>query len=118
MRMRLCCTSSDMSIPQHHRSHCFIDESHGCRTVLDTQRQQCGGLPVRHSESEAANPLPGAFSCQRAGEVRRMVRIVAMGASEGGVEAVRTLTSRLPTDFPAAVLIVVHVGAGPKRCMS
>lgn len=42
-----------------------------------------------------------------------MARIVAIGASQGGVEALHALLPKLPADFPAAILIVVHVGAGP-----
>ena len=35
--------------------------------------------------------------------------IVSIAASAGGIQAVRTLLSRLPADFPAAVLIVQHL---------
>jgi two-component system, chemotaxis family, protein-glutamate methylesterase/glutaminase len=37
-------------------------------------------------------------------------RVVAIGASAGGVDALRQLTGALPDDFPAALLIVLHVG--------
>ena len=37
--------------------------------------------------------------------------IVAIGASAGGVEALQKLVSGLPDDFPAAVLIVMHLPA-------
>jgi two-component system, chemotaxis family, protein-glutamate methylesterase/glutaminase len=47
-----------------------------------------------------------------------MAPIVAVGASEGGIEAFRTLFSRLPADFPAAILAVLHVGAGPSTLPS
>jgi two-component system chemotaxis response regulator CheB len=40
-----------------------------------------------------------------------LARVVAIGASQGGVEALRTLVSALPRDFPAAVLVVLHTGA-------
>lgn len=42
-----------------------------------------------------------------------MARIVAIGASQGGVEALHRLALGLPGDFPAPVLVVVHIGAGP-----
>jgi two-component system, chemotaxis family, protein-glutamate methylesterase/glutaminase len=38
----------------------------------------------------------------------RMQRIVVIGASSGGIEALRTLLAALPGDFPAAVCVVVH----------
>jgi two-component system, chemotaxis family, protein-glutamate methylesterase/glutaminase len=36
---------------------------------------------------------------------------IAVGASAGGVDALRDLTSHLPPDLPAAVVIVLHVGS-------
>lgn len=38
--------------------------------------------------------------------------IVAIGASAGGVEALRTLVRNLPADLPAAVFVVVHFPEG------
>ncbi len=37
--------------------------------------------------------------------------IVVIGASMGGVDAIRALTAALPTGFAAAVFVVLHVGA-------
>jgi two-component system chemotaxis response regulator CheB len=38
--------------------------------------------------------------------------IIAIGASAGGVEALKTVVSQLPADFPAALFVVVHVYSG------
>ncbi len=37
--------------------------------------------------------------------------IIVIGASAGGVEAIRTLAAGLPADFDAAVFVVLHIGA-------
>jgi len=41
--------------------------------------------------------------------------LVVMGASRGGVEALSRLCARLPADFGAAVLAVLHVDAHPSQ---
>lgn len=37
--------------------------------------------------------------------------VVVMGASLGGLSALRTIFSRLPADFPAPILVTMHVGS-------
>ncbi len=39
-----------------------------------------------------------------------MIRIVAVGTSSGGLEALRVLLGALPADFPAPLCIVMHTG--------
>jgi two-component system chemotaxis response regulator CheB len=38
-------------------------------------------------------------------------RCVVIGASAGGLEALKDLVSRLPVDFPAPVFVVMHIAA-------
>jgi two-component system chemotaxis response regulator CheB len=40
-------------------------------------------------------------------------RVVVIGASAGGVQALQELVAGLPADFPAALLMVLHVGSHP-----
>ena len=40
-----------------------------------------------------------------------MKQLVVIGASAGGVRALSLLVQRLPPDFPAPILIVLHIGA-------
>ena len=42
-----------------------------------------------------------------------MARIVVVGASQGGVEALHSLVGALPEEFTAPLLIVQHIGASP-----
>ena len=41
----------------------------------------------------------------------RMQKIVVIGGSAGSIDALKVILNGLPPDFPAAVLVVVHVGA-------
>ncbi len=47
----------------------------------------------------------------RSGDVPGSQTIIVVGASVGGVEALRVLAAGLPADLPAAMLIVLHIGA-------
>jgi two-component system chemotaxis response regulator CheB len=44
--------------------------------------------------------------------------VVVIGASAGGMEALRTLVSRLPADLPAAVFVVWHMSPGVKSVLA
>ncbi|CAL8481346.1 chemotaxis protein CheB [Caballeronia sp. S22] len=41
--------------------------------------------------------------------------IVVVAASLGGLQALRTILSSLPADFPASIFIVMHIGAWPSQ---
>jgi two-component system, chemotaxis family, protein-glutamate methylesterase/glutaminase len=43
--------------------------------------------------------------------------IVVVGASAGGVEALRALVGKLPRDLPAAILVVLHVAPDHKSIL-
>lgn len=42
---------------------------------------------------------------------RALPTIIAIGASAGGVDAIRWLIAQLPQDLPASVFVVLHIGA-------
>ncbi|MBE8525449.1 chemotaxis protein CheB [Amycolatopsis sp. H6(2020)] len=44
--------------------------------------------------------------------------LVVVGASAGGVEVLRTVVSALPPDFPAAVLVTMHLSAGTQSALA
>ncbi|HWE99182.1 MAG TPA: chemotaxis protein CheB [Caulobacteraceae bacterium] len=44
--------------------------------------------------------------------------IIAIAGSTGGLEATKTLCSALPADLPAAVLLVIHVGAQSRNLLA
>ena len=47
-----------------------------------------------------------------------MARIVVVGASQGGVQALHALVQALPREFTAPLLIVQHIGASPSMLPS
>jgi two-component system chemotaxis response regulator CheB len=44
--------------------------------------------------------------------------IITIGVSADGLDALKTIVSNLPADFPAAVFIVRHIGAGGRKLLA
>lgn len=63
--------------------------------------------------ADAPRPAAPAFNPATSSAVARMRRLplVALGASTGGPQALRTILSAWPREFPAAVLVAQHISA-------
>ncbi len=53
-----------------------------------------------------------SFQGERRVDDKALSRVVAIGISTGGPQALHVLLSQLPKDFPAGILIVQHMSAG------
>lgn len=54
----------------------------------------------------------------RAGETRRPIDVIAIGASAGAIETLRIVLASLPGSFRAALLLVVHVPANGESLLA
>ncbi len=68
---------------------------------IDRIERLTGPAPPRHRPAQAAPPT--------ARTEQSLDRLVVIGASTGGPQALRTILAPLPTDFPAAIVIVQHM---------
>jgi two-component system, chemotaxis family, protein-glutamate methylesterase/glutaminase len=75
----------------------------GANVALSTRR--LGGAP-------AAKAVVPPQSCAPDGLARRKVRLIGIGASTGGPQALATVLADLPGDLEAAVVVVQHMADG------
>ena len=65
--------------------------------------------PPAATRGDSSSKLPGLVRAQASGPT--LPPMVAIGASTGGPEAVATILSSLPANFPACVAVVQHIAA-------
>jgi two-component system response regulator WspF len=98
----------------------FDAMGYGAIDAVDTPVLGCGDLqesavPFLHKIDTLAKLvgtrrfMPSADTFNDTWIITRRERLVAIGASAGGPAALTAILSRLPKDFPAAVVIVQHV---------
>lgn len=59
-----------------------------------------------------SRPLPEHGTIKRATAIKTPERVLAIGASTGGPNALNYLLPRIPQNFPVAILVVQHMPAG------
>jgi two-component system chemotaxis response regulator CheB len=87
--------------------HLYSDQyAHAC---------ECGILSVPKKERPrqyGLRPAPPFYSSFGDTTTRgTKMKIVVMGGSAGAIKAIKSILPMLPQDFPAAILIVTHIGA-------
>jgi two-component system chemotaxis response regulator CheB len=66
----------------------------------------------RRPQERKGGVISGASKAGMTAPATPGLKAVAIGASTGGPQAIQTILSRLPKDFPAPLLIVQHIAAG------
>lgn len=64
------------------------------------------------SNVKDGKPAPRPPAVRRAAAVRPLKKVVAIGISTGGPNAISNFLPKMPADFPAAILIVQHMPEG------
>lgn len=75
-------------------------------------------LPERIRQVSQFRPIPPRAAAAPAPRYAPCTRVVAIGISTGGPNALAVLLPRLPGDFPAAILIVQHIAPGFSRTLA
>ncbi|TVQ57435.1 MAG: chemotaxis-specific protein-glutamate methyltransferase CheB [Spirulina sp. DLM2.Bin59] len=94
-----------------------ISEYEAIQAALVRKIQVLSGVRVftryRKSPTAVPQPLPTLppMSVRSSGQVSR-VKVVAIGASTGGPQALKTILAALPADWPTPILVVQHISFG------
>jgi two-component system chemotaxis response regulator CheB len=83
----------------------------GAGAQLSTHRlRRPAGAPATEVRRSAPAPVPLATT--DSGLTARRVKVIAIGASTGGPQALATLLSELPADLESAVVVIQHMADG------
>jgi two-component system chemotaxis response regulator CheB len=79
------------------------------QTAISPARKAAGLDPIRTSRREKRRRLSRYFDT-----LEEMLKqdIIAVGASAGGIDALRILVGGLPADLNASIFVVLHIGFG------
>ncbi len=80
--------------------------------IVSKIRILAGVHVIRKPCMKTAVAIPSEKAHPSATEKQMPVRIVAIGASTGGPQALQTILSQLPSNFPLPVICVQHIGDG------
>jgi two-component system, chemotaxis family, protein-glutamate methylesterase/glutaminase len=93
------------------RSGLLTDDGHGMQELIG-KIKILSGVVVFRKHRRASLPPASPGQAQPAVIGPAVVRMVAIGASTGGPQALQTILTELPPDFPVPILCVQHISDG------
>lgn len=87
---------------QHRRNK--ITENHEHRQTLSIQNRPNNPAKISHSSA--------LKSLSRYHQISKIIKVVVIGASTGGPQALKTIMTHLPATFPVPIICVQHISNG------